>query len=579
MSSTVLPDPTIAVVAANPARRAALAGVAGVLGLLGAVYAADVALARNDVPRGVHIAGLPLGGRSVDDARRLLTDALADDAVAPIPLTVDDRPATLDPARAGLSADVDATLDRAATLSLNPVSRVRSFFTNETVDVVTRVDEAALRTELTALAAKFDRRPREGAIRFDGTTPVPVMPVTGVDVDVDAAAVAVYGAYLSDGRARVRPVEVPAAVIQVRSKAQDVTRLLAEVAQPATSGPVLMESSGIRVRLSPSSIAKSLRIEADETGAIVAEVDAKKLDASLGSTLAPVELKPRDARFVFTGPAISIVPSAPGREVDVEVLAGRLLPVLSRTGSERVVPLPVIESQPKVTTAIAQGLGIREVIGEGTTFFPCCRPRVRNIHKMADIVNGAVVLPGETFSLNGYVGPRDRRRGFVEAPMILNGEFVDSVGGGVSQFATTMFNAVFFSGLQDVFHKPHSYYISRYPPGREATVSFPSPDLKWRNDSPYGVVVRTAYTDKSITVTFYGTKRFDAIEAIEGPQTRFRRVTTEYRSGRGCEGRGGAPGFDIVVTRVFKKGGVEVKRERFFTRYQMETRIICRRSG
>jgi vancomycin resistance protein YoaR len=98
-----------------------------------------------------------------------------------------------------------------------------------------------------------------------------------------------------------------------------------------------------------------------------------------------------------------------------------------------------------------------------------------NIHRIADIVDGHVVLPGEQFDLNELTGPRDRARGFVDAPQILDGEFVDRIGGGISQFVTTMFNAVFFSGLKDVEHSPHSYYISRYPPGREATISYPSP--------------------------------------------------------------------------------------------------------
>jgi vancomycin resistance protein YoaR len=200
---------------------------------------------------------------------------------------------------------------------------------------------------------------------------------------------------------------------------------------------------------------------------------------------------------------------------------------------------------------------------------------VQNIHTIADIVKGAVVLPGETFSLNGYVGARDRGRGFVEAPMILDGRFVPAVGGGVSQFATTMFNAVFFGGFQDVYHKPHSYWISRYPAGREATVSSPAPDLKWRNDSPYGVLITTSYTAKSVTVTFWSTKRYD-IESVSGSRTRIRGFRTQYDSSSTCESSSGEPGFDIDVWRVFKQNGKEVKREKFHTRYLPEPRFVCR---
>ncbi|HVF21095.1 MAG TPA: VanW family protein [Mycobacteriales bacterium] len=578
MSSTVLPDAGISAVS-RPSRVRTAAAVAAVgIGVLGLVYAADVAFARDQVPRGVRIAGVELGGRSAEEAHRLLARAVADDAVAPIAVSVDGTPAAVEPARAGLSVDVAATLDRASAQALNPFSRVRSFFSTRDVDVVTRVDESALRVEMTRLAKQFDRRPREGAVRFDGTTPVEILPVTGITLDVDAAAADVYDAYL-DSAHGTAPVGLPAAVVPVRSTADDVRRIALSVAAPAVSGPVLLRSPVGVLSLPPLAIAKSFVAEADDAGRIVPTIDGKLLDAVFGSVLARAEVPAKDAEFVFNGPVISIRPSASGRDVDLMVLAERLLPALSLQGELRTVDLPIVASQPKVTTARAQSLGIKEIIGQGTTFYPCCRPRVNNIHRMSEIVDGAVVLPGETFSLNGHVGPRDRARGFVPAPMILDGEFVDSVGGGVSQFATTMFNAVFFSGLKDIYHKPHSYYISRYPPGREATVSHPAPDLKWQNDSPHGVVVKTSFTPTSVTVTLWGTKQYDAVEAVTGARTRFRGVTTEYRSGRGCEGRGGAAGFDIVVTRVFKKAGKEIRRERFFTRYLMETRIVCRRAS
>ena len=188
------------------------------------------------------------------------------------------------------------------------------------------------------------------------------------------------------------------------------------------------------------------------------------------------------------------------------------------------------------------------------------------------------MLPGETFSLNGFVGERDRGRGFTEAPMILGGKLVPAVGGGVSQFATTMFNAVFFGGFKNVYHKTHSFYISRYPAGREATVSSPAPDLKWTNDSPYGVLVKTSFDATSITVTFYGTKQYDEVRSVSGPRTRPTEPKVVYlEPGPDCIAtKEGVAGFDIVVYREFYKGGKQVKpRERFYTRYQPEDIFIC----
>ena len=152
-----------------------------------------------------------------------------------------------------------------------------------------------------------------------------------------------------------------------------------------------------------------------------------------------------------------------------------------------------------------------------------------NIHKIADTVNGAIIKPGARFSLNGFVGPRTTEKGYVLAPMIFDGEYRDDVGGGVSQFATTMYNAVFFGGYRVETHKAHTYYISRYPAGREATVSWPAPDMAFTNDSKAGIYVRTSYDNTSITVSFYGDKEGKEVAAETGERTNPTKFETQRK--------------------------------------------------
>ena len=144
------------------------------------------------------------------------------------------------------------------------------------------------------------------------------------------------------------------------------------------------------------------------------------------------------------------------------------------------------------------------VIGEFTTDHKCCESRVTNIHTIADAVDGAVVPAGETWSLNDHVGQRTEAKGYVPAGAINAGELVAEVGGGTSQFATTLYNAIFFAGLEDVYHRPHSIYFSRYPLGREATLGWTLPDVVFRNDTDNPVTIDTSYTDTSITVRLIG---------------------------------------------------------------------------
>ena len=109
-----------------------------------------------------------------------------------------------------------------------------------------------------------------------------------------------------------------------------------------------------------------------------------------------------------------------------------------------------------------------------------------NIKRAAEQINGTIIQPGETFSLNATTNPRDAAHGYVEAGIIEDGHPARGIGGGVSQVATTLYNAAYFAGMTNVEHKEHSFYISRYPAGREATVFDNLIDLKFRNDNPTG---------------------------------------------------------------------------------------------
>ena len=161
-----------------------------------------------------------------------------------------------------------------------------------------------------------------------------------------------------------------------------------------------------------------------------------------------------------------------------------------------------------------ESLGIIEEISTFTTSHACCANRVTNIQRFADLTRGVIIRPGEDFSLNGHVGMRTTEKGFVADGAIAQGVIEPQVGGGISQFATTFFNASFFAGLEIPEYQSHSLYISRYPEGREATISWRKPDLRVTNQTPYGILVWTEYTDTDITVTFYSTKYFEKVEAL-----------------------------------------------------------------
>ena len=169
---------------------------------------------------------------------------------------------------------------------------------------------------------------------------------------------------------------------------------------------------------------------------------------------------------------------------------------------------------------------------------------------IARTVDGTLIAPGQSFSLNDVVGKRTKAKGYVEAPFILDGELSTDVGGGVSQFATTTFNAAFFAGLRLDRHQAHSFYISRYPPGREATVNYPSIDLQWTNTTSAPVLVRANTTATSLTVAIYGRGDGRIVQALSGPR-------------QPVPGRN----FRISVSRILTVPGLAPARETFTTTY------------
>ncbi|TFV56892.1 vanomycin resistance protein VanB [Geodermatophilus sp. DF01-2] len=557
-------------------RRSAVVTPVAAVGVLAAAYGVDLLVAGGDVPRNTVVAGVDIGGLSPAAAAERLETELAPRVVADHVVVADDVEATLSPATAGITLDVDGTVDAADDQPLNPWTRLVTLVDEREVDPVITGEDTALAAQIDVLAEQVDRAPVDATIAIEGTTANVVDPVPGRTLDREGAADAVTAALASGGDPGT-PIELPVDVTEVSVDAAEAQRVLDETVTPALAAPVTVssEDGATSVEVPETAIAAALTFTPQEDGELAVAVDPAALQTAMGDGLAAFGTPAEDARFDVSGGTVSIVPSVDGAGVDPAVLADQLLQVLPQP-APRTVTAQLGPVAPEFSTADAEALGIREEISSFTTNFTSAASGT-NIRVAAAELDGALVRPGETFSLNGYTGPRGTAQGYVEAGVINNGEFTTAVGGGVSQVATTMFNAVFFAGLEDVYHKPHSYYISRYPAGREATVYYDSIDLEWRNDSDTGVYVDTQWTPSSLTVTFYGTKRYD-IESVSSERYNLRQPVVQEKPDDGsCSPQSGSTGFDITVTRVFRDpaSGAVLEREDFRTRYAAEPEIRC----
>jgi vancomycin resistance protein YoaR len=561
-------------------RRPAVLAPAAAVVVLGGAYTADLLVAGDDVPRNTVIAGLDVGGLSPAEAAERLDGELAPRVAADHTVVAGDLTAPFSPAAAGIALDVDATVDAAAGQPLNPWTRLVSVFAEREVEPVISGDDTALTAQVDAIAAQVDRAPVDATIAVEGTSAALVEPQVGRELDRDGAAAAITAALASGGDPG-EPIELPVDEADVRVDAEEAQRVLDEVVTPGLAAPITVSSAdgSTSVEIPVEALAASLAFTPQDDGTLGVAIDPALLAEAMGDEFGEFGTPAQDARFELVGGQVQVVPSVDGTGIDPAALAAQLVDVLPSAAPRSVTaalgPIPA-----DLTTDEAAALGIREEISSFTTTTTSGASGT-NIRVVAEEVDGALVLPGETFSLNTYTGPRGTAQGYVPANVISGGQLSTAVGGGISQFATTMFNAVFFAGLEDVYHKPHSFYISRYPAGREATVYEGQIDLQWRNDSDSGVFVDTSWAPAasggSVTVTFYGTKRYE-IEAVEGPRTNYREPAVLQRPDDGdCIRQPGVRGFDVTVTRIFRdlQTGAEIKRETFRTSYAAEAVITC----
>ncbi|MGH3350534.1 MAG: VanW family protein [Nocardioides sp.] len=542
-------------------------------------WAAAYAVAGDKIAEGTKVAGVDIGGMTAAEATPLLEQEFAPAHSQPINVTAGGKTTEVNPAEAGLKFDAEATIEKAgAARSWSPAKLWRHFTGGGTLEPVIEADDKMIAT----VAAKVNKGAgtpfKDGDVVIKKGKVKTTQPVAGEGVSDAALETALAGQLLVEGdrKADVRLEELTPDVDE-----DDVKEAVDKVATPAVSGPITLKFEKTPVKLTPKQFGEAIRFDPKD-GELQASVAPNRLKKVLKKALADDAAKPVDATVKLVNGKPKVVPAKPGVTFNQKDLEAVFLDVVTAPKADRSVEVKSKVAKPKVTTAEAKAWGIKEKISSFSTTFPYAEYRNVNIGRAADLVNGTVLAPGDTFSLNGIVGERTAGNGFTKGWMIQNGVFREDYGGGVSQMATTTFNAMFFAGLQDVEHKPHSLYISRYPIGREATVAWPSLDLKFKNNTKYGVLIHSWVNPAgsggagSVTVEMWSTKIWD-IKSRTGERYDFKSPGKQKITDGNCENTVGARGFSINVWRDFYKAGTgsKVDTETFKTVYNPQDEVKC----
>lgn len=578
-------DDTIVTASANgpepqQRRRRVVGGVLGVA-LLAAValYLVGYLMAGDKLPKDARVLGVPVGGLDRTAAATKLEDTLEARARQPIKVAVGDTADEVMPAESGLSVDYAKSVAQAGGgKSFDPRQIWQVLTGGGSTDAVVAVDRAKLGAAVTALAIKHDTAPRDAGLKFDGAKIITRNASVGVRLDQDAAADTLQRSYLS----AASPVDLAAELTQPQVGNDDLARVVNDVAKPAVAAPITVRAGDAgSFRLTPTMIGKAVTFEPRD-GTLAPRLDSAALYQQAKPELSKVEgKKPRNATVRLVDGKPTVIPAVDGTEVSKDNLAKVVEPALTKSGQARTVTIELTGAKAKFTTADAEKLAIKEVTGRFTTYFPYAHYRNVNIGRAAELINGTVLKPGDTFSLNRIVGERTKANGFTEGNIITGGKFRLELGGGVSQSATTTYNAMFFAGLKDIEHQPHTLFIDRYPPGREATVAWPNLDLKFNNDTKYGVLVEARVRKASpgrrgsITVKMWSTKTYGKIESSPLRRSNFTTGRDLDDDSPKCQPMSPVRGFDVNYSRLFYRDGEVVKTERFFWRYAPTDRVRC----
>lgn len=584
-----------------------LAASALLIGTVAAVLLLIVISQHGRILPGTTVSGVDVGGLDEASARRVLGAAVEAASRRPVRISMPGEQVLLDPRTVGTSVDLDRTVQAAFARGRRwtPASAAERLLSSALpADIPFRrsVDAAQVQTWVDAVADRIERDGSVGDLRItrtaDGHLVTTLGPVGAIDVDRIGSAEVVRAA-LSAGEDRARLI-VSAGLPP--SDRRSIERIAEDVTQ-ALRRPMVLRHDGRTLAIDPDVLAELIDITAttDPNGRSLPllDVPTARVRALLGAEgRTTFDREARDARFLTERTSTTTfadLDSTAFRPIEAGVgleagasrvtfvpgrIAAQIVALIEQRRRSAVADLDEVD--PDLPTAAALAGRPTHLLGTFTTFYAAGGPRTVNIALLADILDDRLIAPGATFSVNGASGPRRCEDGFLPAGTIIRGELVDTCGGGVSQIGTTVVNAAFFAGLALEQWQPHSFFISRYPAGREATLSYPELDVRFTNDTDGYLVLRSSTTPQSVTVTIYGIPRWQEVQADHGERrapTDFgleERTTTDLPPGVRRVVQSGGGGFTITVirTRVPVDAAAEVSRERWTTLYRPQQRIV-----
>jgi vancomycin resistance protein YoaR len=545
---------------------------------------------------GVSVAGVDLSGLTPAEAAVKLNQTLSYPVSGKILFRDGEKAWVATPAELGMVFDPSSSamsayrLGRSGGLFESLSGQIRARANGAYVQPVIVFDQRVAYQYLRQIGLQVDQPMREAGLSLEGTNVVATPGQIGRELKMEATLV-YLGAQLqtfSDGEVPLVIQEIQPQVIDVSAQADVARQILSQPltltvpnAGTANPGPFVYD---VQV------LANMLGVQRVESG-----VQVVLNTAGLSEMLQPVKMRTdrpaKDAKFIFNDDTrlLDVMEeSQTGLVVDVDASVKAINEALLR--GEHTVPLVVVEDQPQVSSATTGAeLGITELLWEETSYFyGSSTERIQNIQAASASFHGVLVAPGEVFSMGETMGDVSLENGFAEALIIFGGRTIKGVGGGVCQVSTTLFRAAFFAGFPIVERYSHAYRVSYYEmtasggidprlAGLDATVYFPLVDFKFKNDSPYWILMETYVNVNARTLTwkFYSTKDGRTVtwdtsgpsNVVSAPSPLYEE-NPELKKNEMKQVDWAANGANVLVTRTVWRGGAVLFQDQVSTHYE-----------
>ncbi len=498
----------------------------------------DLAGTSGKIHRGVEVAGIALGGKTPTEARAYLDKELARREKTPVTITHEKDSWKIAAHSIGLSYNTSRMVNEAyevgreSNIFTATGMRIASYFSPRRVMLRSSVDNKKANSVYKKIMKVTDRKAKNASVKLDGDSFVAADGRDGLMLNTELLTSKITSAIIGSNKTIAAPIETAPMTIDL-TEAQTA----AEVAQKTTTTKVKALHGKSSWTLEPAQLRKLISFKhsdelkdadaafdvAESSKAVnqkanvqdvankpvwlVPLVSSKKVADDIIPLMGEeVGYAPKDARFSVSGGNVTIIAGKNGKGADPVKLAQDLMTIMQKPVTPKQVTVVTHEVEPDLTTKKAKTLGIKERLSTySTTFSSGDKPRVNNIRQLAEGLDGTLIAPGKEFSLNGTIGERTAAKGYQAAGAIVDGEMVDQLGGGICQVNTTLFNAALLSGVQVTQRINHSDYISHYPLGRDATVSWGGPDFKFINNTGHWLLIATSSSSSSVVVSFYGT--------------------------------------------------------------------------